>query len=124
MKHLLIIIGLLLAGNAQAMDMPAASSGTLTLAVVLDAAKRTNPEILAARKQWEASRARIAQETTPDKPRLDIERMYAPRNGNIVSNAGEKNVAITQESDGGWEYPHAVAQQLGWKDRLSISTAR
>lgn len=70
------------AGNA------AVWSGTLSLTEVLDAARRDNPEIRAARKRWDAARARVSSEATPDKPRLDIERMY---------NSQEKSLAITQE---------------------------
>ena len=78
-------------------EAPAVSTGTLTLKDALAMAQKENPEILAARKKWDAARARISQAGTPDKPRLDIERMYAPRGENIISKAEEKNIAVTQE---------------------------
>ncbi|MBI5882076.1 MAG: TolC family protein [Elusimicrobia bacterium] len=73
------------------------SSGTITLQAVLEAVRRENPEILAARKRWEASRQRAVQAATPDKPRLDLERMYAPSGKNAVSEADEQAVTVTQE---------------------------
>jgi len=73
------------------------SPGTLTLSSVLEEARRANPALQAARKRWEASRARIIQEATLDKPRIDFERMYGPRNENPISGAEEKNVVISQE---------------------------
>jgi hypothetical protein len=30
------------------------------------------------------------------------------------------HVAITQDNKTGWEYPQAVAKNLGWKDRLEV----
>lgn len=74
------------------------SSGTITLAQVLAVVESDNPEIAAAKARWEAAQKRIVQAATPDKPRVDIERMYAPLNGNIINNAMEKNIAVTQET--------------------------
>lgn len=73
------------------------SSGIVTLRGVMDVALRENPEIQAARQKWEAAKTRIIQGSTPDKPRVDIERMYAPKGRNIISGAEEKNLAVTQE---------------------------
>lgn len=73
------------------------STPTISLGEVLDLARRENPEIRAARSKWEAVRARIVQQATPDKPRLDIERMYAPRGENPWTEADEKNIAVSQE---------------------------
>ncbi len=75
----------------------AVSSGTLTLNQVLESAERDNPEILAARKRWLAFQKRVAQAATPDKPRLDIERMYVPSGKSVLTGADEKSLAITQE---------------------------
>lgn len=72
---------------------PAASSGTLTLAQVLDAVRRDNPELLAALKRRDAARARVSSAATPDQPRVDLERKFAP--GSVLS-APEKSVAVTQ----------------------------
>lgn len=73
------------------------STGSVTLETVLKVAGEENPEIIAARKKWDAARARISQAVTPDKPRVDIERMYAPRDKDVISGADEKNVAVSQE---------------------------
>jgi outer membrane protein TolC len=75
----------------------AASSGTITLPQILELAERENAEVLAARKRWEAAQKEAVQAATLDKPRLDLERMYAPAGGNTISGAQEKNVAVTQE---------------------------
>ncbi len=76
----------------------AVSTGTITLAQVLAAVENDNPEIAAARARWEAAKESAVQAGTPGKPRVDIERMYAPLGGNIINNAMEKNIAVTQES--------------------------
>ncbi|MBI4375894.1 MAG: TolC family protein [Elusimicrobia bacterium] len=73
------------------------STESLNLHAALSIAERDNPEILAARRRWEAARKRVIQAATPDKPRLDIERMYAPSGKNPVSGADEKGVSLTQE---------------------------
>ncbi|MFA6003159.1 MAG: TolC family protein [Elusimicrobiota bacterium] len=86
-----------LAPLAQAQQPASISSGTIDLQQVLEAVRRGNPEILAAHKRWEAGRQRIAQAATPDKPRLDIERMYAPSRSDMLGKPDEKAVAITQE---------------------------
>ncbi|HMU75394.1 MAG TPA: hypothetical protein PKD69_06460 [Elusimicrobiota bacterium] len=54
----------------------------------LSIARKENPEIRAALKKRDAVKARVSQAYTPDKPRLDVERMYAPQSGDILSNAG------------------------------------
>ncbi|UPT75427.1 MAG: TolC family protein [Elusimicrobiota bacterium] len=73
------------------------SSGTITLNQVLELVERDNPEILAARKRWAAFQKRVPQAATPDKPRLDIERMYVPSGSSVLTQADEKSLAITQE---------------------------
>ncbi|MEK7382854.1 MAG: TolC family protein [Elusimicrobiota bacterium] len=86
-----------LAVSSRAQAPVAASSGTLSLAQALDAARRGNPDIRVALKRWDAARKRVASEATPDKPRLDIERMYAPAGKTPLSGAEEKAVSLTQE---------------------------
>ncbi len=78
-------------------DAPHRPVDTVTLGEVLEIAKRANPEIMAAREKWRASQARITQEGLPEKPRIDIERMYGPQSFKVFSDAEEKNLAITQE---------------------------
>lgn len=75
----------------------AAETGSFSLTSALDAARRGNPEIRVALKRWEAARKRIASEATPDKPRLDIERMYAPSGKTPLNGAEEKALSVTQE---------------------------
>lgn len=72
-------------------------ASSLSLNRVLELALRQNPEIQAAAEKIVAARSRVVQEMTPEKPRIDLERMYAPRGQNIFSDAEEKNVAISQE---------------------------
>jgi outer membrane protein TolC len=77
---------------------PASSSSTITLQQILALVERDNPDIAAARARWEAAQKRVVQAGTPDKPRLDLERMYAPSNQNVISGAVERNIAVTQET--------------------------
>jgi cobalt-zinc-cadmium efflux system outer membrane protein len=72
------------------------SSSPLSLEQVLGVVQRENPEIRAARERWRAFAARVSQAATPDKPRVDFERMFAPQGDNVWSDAGEKNVVISQ----------------------------
>lgn len=88
---------ILAAAPLPAAETVAVSSPTLSLDSALDAARRGNPEIRTALKRWDAARERVASEATPDKPRLDIERMYAPSGKTPLNGADEKAVSITQE---------------------------
>ena len=94
-----LVLALLLSSAAELRAQPAiaASSGTITLNQVLELAERDNPEILAARKRWAAFQKRVSQAATPDKPRLDIERMYVPSGKSVLNEADEKSLAVTQE---------------------------
>ncbi|MBK8576497.1 MAG: TolC family protein [Elusimicrobia bacterium] len=69
----------------------------LSLATVMEVVQRDNPEIKAARERWRSFAARVAQSATPDKPRLEFERMYSPRGKNVWTDAEEKNIVISQE---------------------------
>lgn len=69
----------------------------VSLEQVVAAVQRDNPEIKAARERWRAFAARVAQSATPDKPRIEFERMYAPRGENVWTDAEEKNVVVSQE---------------------------
>lgn len=101
MRHSILIAALLVwtssPARLSAAETVAVSSGSLSLTQALDAARRGNPEIRVALKRWDAARKRIASEATPDKPRLDIERMYAPSGKTPLNGADEKAVSITQE---------------------------
>lgn len=94
-----LLLSLLLGSAAElrAQTPAGVSSGTISLQQVLQAAERDNPEILAARKRWLAFQKRVSQAGTPDKPRLDLERMYVPSGSSVLTQADEKSLAITQE---------------------------
>ena len=94
---LLVCSPLLPTALAQAQQSEAISTGTINLRQVLELVRRDNSEILAARKGWEAAQKRIVQAATPDKPRLDLERMYAPAGSNVMTHPDEKSVSLTQE---------------------------
>lgn len=94
---LLAVIAIAEPAFVSAQTPPSTSSDTITLAQVLESAARENPEIVAARARWEAARRRIVQEATPEKPRLDVERMYSPVGEGLINGAKEKNIAVTQE---------------------------
>lgn len=53
---------------------------TLNLAELVDEALKNNPDILAAKKRWEASAARIPQAKSLDNPTVGIEFEKIPRN--------------------------------------------
>ncbi|MDP3540951.1 MAG: TolC family protein [Elusimicrobiota bacterium] len=98
MRYSLLAAALLVwASSDAARAAETVSTGTITLNQALDAARRGNPEIQVALKRWDAARKRVASEATPDKPRLDIERMYAPSGKTPLNGADEKAVSITQE---------------------------
>ncbi len=97
MNIFLLTAALLPAGPVSGAEIVSVSSASLTLGQALEAARDRNPEIRAALKRWEAARSRIVQEATPDKPRLDLERMYAPSGRTPLGGADEKAVSITQE---------------------------
>ncbi|MBL8023796.1 MAG: TolC family protein [Elusimicrobia bacterium] len=73
------------------------SSSPLSLEHVLVVVQRDNPEIKAARERWRAFAARVSQAATPTKPRVDFERMDAPRGDHVWTDAGERNLVISQE---------------------------
>ncbi|MEQ1918134.1 MAG: TolC family protein, partial [Elusimicrobiota bacterium] len=91
----ILLFSLVVSARAQA--PVAVSTGSLSLTEALDAARRGNPEIRVALKRWDAARKKIVSEATPDKPRLDIERMYAPSGKTPLNGADEKSLSITQE---------------------------
>ena len=96
-KLIVPVLILVLAVPSRAAAPAEGAPAALSLAQALDAVRRANPEVRAALKRWDAARKRIASEATPDKPRLDIERMYAPSGRTPLNGADEKSVSITQE---------------------------
>lgn len=85
------------AQSVSAQPLDAISTGTFTLSQALERAGQANPEILAARRKWDAARHRTRQVSTPEKPRLDVERMYARSPAAILDGADERSFAISQE---------------------------
>ncbi|MBI5629377.1 MAG: TolC family protein [Elusimicrobia bacterium] len=81
--------------GARASQAPSAPFFTLSQA--LDLAEASNPGILSAKRRWDAVRHRAVQAATPEKPRLDIERMYAPAGKSLAAGADERSFSITQE---------------------------
>ncbi|MCR4296756.1 MAG: TolC family protein [Elusimicrobia bacterium] len=96
---LLAVLSMLsaLSAPSRAQAPVAVSSASMSLASVLDAARRSNPEIRVALKRWDAARKRTASQATPDKPRLGLERMYAPAGQTPLKGAPETVVSLTQE---------------------------
>lgn len=93
----LVFAGLFLGMREMTLADMDVSTGTFSLSEALRIAVRQNPEILAARKRWAVARARLPQTSTPDDPRVELERMYAPRGSNPVVDAEERNVVVRQE---------------------------
>lgn len=73
------------------------STGAISLQQVLELVRRDNPEILAARKRWEAAQKRIVQAATPEQLRLDIERRFAPSMSDVIGKPDEKAISQTLE---------------------------
>lgn len=69
----------------------------ISLRELITEAQKNNPELNVARQEIEQAKARAHQKGVLDKPRLDFERMYAPRGQNAWSNAEENNMVISQE---------------------------
>src|SRR3989338_5156818 len=91
----MLLLVVALGQNARAQGAP--SPGGISLQEALASAERDNPEILAARKRWQALSHLVTPAAAPDKPRLDIEKMYAPPGKNLLTGADERSVAISQE---------------------------
>lgn len=98
MNLLLVLIAALSPLGGQAFAQAAAgSTSTISLPGILSLIEKDNPEILAARRRWEAFQKKVGQAYTPEKPRLDIERMYAPAGSNVLTQADERSLSISQE---------------------------
>lgn len=95
-KLLMLVLSALISGAFMpigAWAQTPLSGRAITLDETLKEAERGNPEILAARKLWEARQERILQAATPDKPRLDVERMF----GASPFSGEERSFLLTQE---------------------------
>ena len=72
------------------------SGETVSLQVLVDTAKRNNPEIIAAQKKWAAAKSKIWQEKTYENPQLFIDWQKMPKNDFDLNNAEEKMYGVTQ----------------------------
>lgn len=72
------------------------SSGAISLAQIIDLAKQQNPEIKAARKNWEAARARVLPAKTWPDPQVGVEYWGFPRSNLNVNSASEKWYGVSQ----------------------------
>ncbi|MFA6029208.1 MAG: TolC family protein [Elusimicrobiota bacterium] len=92
--HVSVLAAVLLASGAKAAE---SSTPPLALREVLESVRRDNPALQAARLRWEAALKRVAAAATPDQPRLELERMYAPSGADPFSGADEKAFSVRQE---------------------------
>lgn len=69
----------------------------LVLAVVLEEADRSNPVVLAARKRWESSQARVRPAGTWPDPRVGIARETMPSPGPGVSGDASTHYSVEQD---------------------------
>lgn len=69
--RLLIVISLSVSISCNPSDSPAERDTPLSLDAAVNEALRSNPEILAAKKNYEAAKARVPQELTPEDPMLE-----------------------------------------------------
>lgn len=126
MKLLFLTLLFVFIGRADLMSAEI-SSAAISWSQVLENVERENSEIRAALKQWQASQKRTIQAATPESPRLDLERMYAPKNQGILSGAEEKNLLITQElpfpSKLYWR-AQAVSKEVGMAEQKYLSKRR
>lgn len=91
------VLLILSAVSSRAEAPVAIPSESINLSEALDTARRDNPEIRVALKRWDAARTRVASQATPDKPRVAVERMYAPAGQTPLDGAPETVLSVTQE---------------------------
>jgi len=82
---LIVVVGLALSSGAPhgAYAADQSPQGTLALPELIQEALAKNPEIQAARKQWEASASRIAQARSLDDPTLQVQWWNFPEGFNL-----------------------------------------
>jgi outer membrane protein TolC len=71
-------------GLAQAQDTDSVLRNELVLPELIQEVLARNPEIVAARKQWEAASQRIVQARSLDDPTVSVEFFNTPRNFNVT----------------------------------------
>src|SRR5690349_1344883 len=91
-KSLLFLLGISAVCQIWATD----TESNLTLAQVLNLAKEQNPDIAAARNEWEMSKAKVtAAKTWPD-PEIGVEYWGFPRSSLNVTRANERWFDVAQ----------------------------
>ncbi|MEI7481447.1 MAG: TolC family protein [Elusimicrobiota bacterium] len=90
--------GLLPQVQASSTSMAVAAT-TLSLAQVIAEVREKNPELKAAKAVSAVYKARIKQAYILKDPVIEFERMYTPSGKNFFNDAGERNIAISQEID-------------------------
>jgi cobalt-zinc-cadmium efflux system outer membrane protein len=78
-----VLVMLFSSGLSMAQDPDSGQRNTLALPELVQEALARNPEIVAARQQWEAASQRITQARTLDDPTLSIQWWNAPESFNL-----------------------------------------
>lgn len=92
-----ITLVLVFCASAGAQERPQAE--VLRLTEVLTGVRGRNPDLKAARAVSQAAQSRIKQAYILKDPVLEFERMYTPSGKSFLNEAGEKNIAVSQEID-------------------------
>ena len=79
-----VLVMLINGGLSRAQDPDPALRKTLLLSELIQEALARNPEILAARKQWEAATNRITQARSLDDPTLSVQLWNVPQTINVT----------------------------------------
>lgn len=78
-RHARVGLAVLWALQAAAAPLAASETDPLSLPKLLEEARRANPDLLAARKRWEAAQARVPMAKGLPPPRLSVEIEEIPR---------------------------------------------
>ena len=78
-----VLVMLFSSGLAMAQDPDSGQRNTLVLPELVQEALARNPEIVAARQQWEAASQRITQARTLEEPTLSVQWWNAPESFNL-----------------------------------------
>ena len=74
-------------------------AAVLSLTEVLAEVRNKNPDLKAAKAVSLAAKSRVKQAYILKDPVLEFERMYTPSGKSFLNDAGEKNIAVSQEID-------------------------
>lgn len=99
MKQAAILAFLLTLAQAGGLAAQTVSTSALRLQDVLTEVRQKNPDLKAAAAVSLAAKSRIKQAYILKDPVLEFERMYTPSGKSFLNDAGEKNIAVSQEID-------------------------